>query len=657
MKDAYTFLKEILDTPERIAKRKAMHPYCQECLYATNPKNYIGSQPERRSRETTKERGDPECVGIYLKEDFEYGYTELQKAGYVQVTLDDVVDWLNPSHWVQKNLSLTGTEFKPYWYQDRTLKCTARLKALRKGRRAGKTEFIAAYAVYRLFNPPKPFWKILITCPQQPHSKEIYEKINEFLTANPALIDSVIIKKTPYFELKVKGTRARLRIFTAGSKSGNKALGVRGQGANEIVLDETDYLSEDDTNTISPILTDPGGGMLLAASTLNGQENTFFYKLCHMTSVKEFYIPFRARPDWTPEKEQLARDTCANELTWELEYNVRWVGQVAGVFQKQFVGIAFNRHPYTYEDMKFNPGWKYYLGIDWNGDNNGTRLVVVGFDPGKKILYTVAKEIVAYEGWTQTKAISKIIELNRIWKPDLIVIDRGFGQCQDEIIRLVGIEADKAVHMNKDLGDSIKSDARLKDIVEVVDFGGTIVIPNLFTKTDEQKYAKQYLVENLQRLFELQAINLAEDDTLKHQLLNYVVGKFGTKGPVYKAGKEGDHDLDALALACFGFAKKCHYEFQESDSVIAAVVVKKSAEQLQAESEEQPQSLAILHEEQKYNKHNDPPQVAIMPKFKNKPKESRAITKNNKINKVPSRGINKDTNNIIGFMRGRHGQN
>ena len=61
--------------------------------------------------------------------------------------------------------------------------------------------------------------------------------------------------------------------------------------------------------------------------------------------------------------------------------------------------------------------------------------------------------------------------------------------------------------------------------------------------------------------------------------------------------------------------------------------------------------------EQKYNKHNDPPQVAIMPKFKNKPKESRAITKNNKINKVPSRGINKDTNNIIGFMRGRHGQN
>ena len=579
VKDAFEHLKAILDTPEKIEARKKAHPYCQECLTGCNKKFYVGSQPERRAREYCLERGDPECVGIYTQEDYEFGYQQLKKDGY-NLTLEEIKGFLNPSFWLSTNVTLKGKEFSPFWYQDRALRCTSKKMVLRMSRRAGKSELLAGRCVHRLFNSKHTYYRMLVICPAKAQAKELWDKITDYLSSNPDLNNSVVLKRTPYYEVLIPANGNYVRIFTAGSKSGNQAMSVRGQSGNEVILDEMDYLEADDISTITPIMTDVGGGNFMGASTLKGSE-TMFYHYCHNTSVKEFYIPFKFRPDWSPLKEQEARDADRNmnELKWDLEYEVKWTARLDGVFQRSFVLAAFNQKKYGYNTYTYNPGWKYLMGVDWNGDNNGTRIMVIGYSPDENKIYTVRKSVVAYKNWTQTKALELIFEMNRTWKPEMIVIDKGFGQFQDEVIRSVGQQAEQVLWSNEDASDDIRTDARLKDILHVVDFGGTIEIPNLYTKRDEKVQAKQFLIENLQRMFEQGSICLAQDEELRSQLLDYVVDKFSIKGyPVYKAGLSGDHDLDALALACFGFSKKYHHEFQQSKPVIAVAMATKPME-------------------------------------------------------------------------------
>lgn len=600
--DAYSALHSFLDTPAKVEARRGTHPYCQECLKGCSSKNYIGSQVERRKRDFVIERGDPDCKGVYSQEDIVDGFNYLQAVGFHEITFEDVKSWLNPSYWLKTNVSLKGQDFDPYWYQDRCLRCTAEKKVLRMSRRAGKSAMLAAHILYMLFNAPTTFFKMLVICPTQTQAKEIWDNINNYLESNPVLQDSVKFRQTPYFEAIVVATKCGVRIFTAGSKSGNKALGVRGQGANELIMDEMDYLEEDDITTITPILTDAGGGRFLGASTLKGTE-TLFYKYCHTTKVKEFYVPFRARPDWNLEKEMDARDTSKTELAFDLEYNVIWVGKLDGVFQRSYVLGAMNTKKYHYRDMFPKPDWTYYIGVDWNGNNNGTRIVLTGYNPADNCLYVVSKEIVAYKDWTQVKALQRIIELNRVWRPELIVIDHGFGQAQDEILRGYGMgsEAEYA-RGSAPVSPELMADIRLKDIIEVVDFGGNIIVPNLYTKKDEQFNAKNYLIENLQRMFEQGAIRLAQDEDLKEQLLEYVVLKYSNKGyPVYKGGLAGDHDLDALALSAFGFAKTNHREFQKSPVVTAVGIANKALEALKAE---EPEAHPATEKEEKRDKSN-----------------------------------------------------
>lgn len=585
--DAYTSLMEFLNTPEKVATRKKTHLYCRECMEGCAPKNYVGSQAERRGRDYCEERGDPNCYGVYGQEDIEAGHEFLQNEGYTDLEIDDVKAWLNPSFWLRINVHLKGKDFEPYWYQDRCLRCTAEKKVLRMSRRSGKTEFLASYLLYKIFNPPFAFYQLLVICPAQAQAKEVYDKMMAFLESNPRLSSTLKITKTPYFEFIVLATQCRVRIFTAGSHSGNKALGVRGQGGNELIMDEMDYLEEDDISTITPILTDEGGGRFIGASTLKGTE-TLFYKYCHTTNIKEFYVPFKARPDWTPAKEQDARDTARTELAWDLEYNVVWAGKVDGVFQRSYVMAAFNARKFEYSAMTPTPGWQYFMGVDWNGNNNGTRIMIIGFNPQDGQLYSVHKAVVAYKDWTQTKAINRIIALNRTWKPIRVMLDNGFGQFQDEVLR--GFGKGSGIELAQGLAPKTEesvADARLYDTVEVVDFGSTIVVPNLYTKRDEEYQAKNFLVENLQRILEQTSIRLAADEELKRQLLEYVVAKYSIRNyAVYKGGVSGDHDLDALMLACFGFAKSMHREFQESTPVVGVGVVKKALEALQREEEE-----------------------------------------------------------------------
>jgi hypothetical protein len=171
--------------------------------------------------------------------------------------------------------------------------------------------------------------------------------------------------------------------------------------------------------------------------------------------------------------------------------------------------------------------------VGWNGTN---------FKPVESVN-------IARDGWTQTVALEKVIDLNGKWQPAFIYVDEGYGAVQIELLKKCGM-----AHVGI---DPVK--ARLKDIVRPINFSSSIEVPDPMTHEPVKKPMKPFLVETSVRMFEQQLIEIPrEDKTLVNQLENYIIKRRSPTGmPVFTPREEkiGDHRLDALMLALLGFSQ------------------------------------------------------------------------------------------------------
>jgi len=500
------------------------------------------------------------CHGIYDDMDFEE-IAEIQGC-----TTQEAKELLDPAEWIYQNLGMV-----PYWYQHRTLKCTSIRRALRWGRRTGKTETIAAYILYVVYTSAKK--KVLCATPAKAQGKEINDRIRKFIDDNPKLKSDVVRDvQQPYYEM-VFANESRIRFFVAGSSGGaNAGSQVRGQEADLIFIDEMDYLDDQATTAILPILSDPARDgspvEFIASTTPTGRESVFF-KICQSDNYKEFHYPSYNRPDWDDppgEKEAEARQSSKTQAGYDHEYLAEWGTKSDGVFRRSDVLQAQEKYRYyndpgfdvttEWPEMKPYPShWKYIMGVDWNGPGNGTRIVVVGYDPTRRKFILVYSYAVSVEQFSLSFAVEKMVEVNRVWRCQSAYIDAGFGQMQDEVLRSVG-RAARIDQMNA--REFIAADLMWADNLHAVDFGGWITYDTTEDKkTVERKVpVKNYMVENFQRFFEQKDFWFSRgDEGLKQQFLGFHTPRQSAKGfPIYAADKEaGDHDLDAVMLALFGF--------------------------------------------------------------------------------------------------------
>jgi hypothetical protein len=525
---------------------RRMHPYCLDC--------------KLKCQETGKDwsRVTRKCTGIYSDADFK----ELSEARGIPV--DEIKELVSPAEWIYQNLNMT-----PFWYQDRTLRCTSIRRALRWGRRTGKTETIAAYILYVAFTNARK--KILCITPGKSQVKEINDRIFKFINDNPKLKSDVTRSvQQPYYEI-VFANESRIRFFVAGTSGGaNAGVQVRGQEADLIFIDEMDYLDDAATAAILPILSDPSRDgtpvEFIASTTPCGSESSFF-KICHNDDYKEFHYPSWCRPDWDDEKEVEARQNSKTQSHYEHEYLAEWGTKSDGVFRRFDVIQAQEHYRYfgetgfgvsvEWNEMKPYPGhWTYIMGVDWNGPNsNGTRICVVGFDPTRGKFILVYRQAVSVEEFSLSFAVKRMVEINRIWRCKAAYIDAGFGQMQDETLRAIGRAAMIDQHAGRDYDHA---DLMWAEDLHAINFGGWIT----YDTTEEGKAVekkiptKNYMVENFQRFFEQRDFWFSRDDEeFKQQLLGYHTPRQSARGyPIYVADSEvGDHDLDAVMLALFGF--------------------------------------------------------------------------------------------------------
>lgn len=424
----------------------------------------------------------------------------------------------------------------------------------------------------------------LVATPYDTQAREIFDQLNNFINGNPVLKDSVeSIRRSPY-EIVLKN-KSRIKLYTAGTRSGAEGGSMRGQKASWLYMDEVDYLSDKDFEAIYAItLEAPKRIGIMCASTPTGRRGTF-YNICKNPNMKinqevplldkdkaifdlgpydrdtvkgwqEFHFPTMVNPEWDDGMEAELK-SLYSEIAYEHEVLAEFGTEMAGVFNKDYVdeatssGYALLSRPIYDSPIT--------IGIDWDKFGAATQIVVTQWDPFEDRRdeqpgvgrFRVLNRIEIPKGeFTYDIAVQKIIELDRIYNPAFIYPDRGAGEYQIEMLR-------------KYLGDKVKG----------IHLGSSHLVRDPHSREFDKKAIKPFMVNQTQMLLERGMLRIPHqdiDETIYRQMINYQVVSVSAKTGEPTYSNKDEHALDAFMLSLLAFIIEMPNIAQTIDSVKGA---------------------------------------------------------------------------------------
>jgi replicative DNA helicase len=430
-------------------------------------------------------------------------------------------------------------------YQTLILRDPALRKVLRAGRRLGKTFSMALYLIHYSYTHKDG--RCLVIAPMKTQVELIYQEILRLASKNEIVMNSITRKITsPQFMIQFSNG-STIRFFTSGMRSGGKSDVARGQEAHVIVLDEMDYMHADDLDALYAMLQktaeDQPDKVLIGASTPTGRRERFWEWCTSNTRFKEFWFPSYCNPFFSKDQEEEFREEYS-ESGYRHEIEADWGEDAEGVYPRKYVDKAFVDPGWNYDAEITSARNFYTIGVDWDKYGAGTNIIVLEmcnenyedqkFAGKARVCY---REEIPKSEFTLTKGVNRIVELNDIFQPKHIYVDRGFGEVQVELLHKYGVE---------------NPSSKLRERVKGVSFGENVEVRDPYTKLPIKKEIKPYMVDNLRQYLEKEAIAFsASDEELYIQLISYVVVKKTSTGrPVFEAGGSAvDHAHDALILA------------------------------------------------------------------------------------------------------------
>jgi hypothetical protein len=430
-------------------------------------------------------------------------------------------------------------------YQTLILRDPALRKVLRAGRRLGKTFSMALYLIHYSYTHKDG--RCLVIAPMKTQVELIYQEILRLASKNEIVMNSITRKITsPQFMIQFSNG-STIRFFTSGMRSGGKSDVARGQEAHVIVLDEMDYMHADDLDALYAMLQktaeDQPDKVLIGASTPTGRRERFWEWCTSYTRFKEFWFPSYCNPFFSKDQEEEFREEYS-ESGYRHEIEADWGEDAEGVYPRKYVDKAFIDPGWSYDAEITSARNFYTIGVDWDKYGAGTNIIVLEmcnenyedqkFAGKARVCY---REEIPKSEFTLTKGVNRIVELNEIFQPKHIYVDRGFGEVQVELLHKYGVE---------------NPSSKLRERVKGVSFGENVEVRDPYTKLPIKKEIKPYMVDNLRQYLEKEAIAFsASDEELYIQLISYVVVKTTSTGrPVFEAGGSAvDHAHDALILA------------------------------------------------------------------------------------------------------------
>ena len=487
---------------------------------------------------------------------------------------DDELDLMkqiyDPYYWADKNIdikqeNLKKRMFKQRWYQESIVKCSSNRKVVRCGRRAGKTFSVALDVLHRMMT--RSNYRVLMVAPFQTQAKELSDTIRKLIKVlNPDyggwgnIVERSVT--TPVHEIKFYNGSV-FKAFTAGA---NGAGATRGQGADLIILDEADFLSQEAFNAILAILMDTPDTEMIVTSTPYGEN--VLYKLAQMPEYREFHFPSFVLPHYSDKLDKDLRDG-SDVAGYIQEIQAEFGLDTTVVFQPEFINQSKNIVTNSDSDVFINrQDYILILGCDWNGDKVGTRICIVGLHKKTGAISIVKMDNVKKEGWTQVEAVNKIVSLNRMYDLDHIYVDEGFGESNVQQLKLVAINNYGRLPYDH-------PDLKLDSVV-AVNFASTLELKDVVTGEIRKKYYKNFMVETVNRSLESGILALGDPQCVGiiAQMKNYIVKSTSANGrKIYTAKDEeiGDHDLDAYMMAIMGL--HLEYESMLDKTVLSTVQI------------------------------------------------------------------------------------
>jgi hypothetical protein len=218
-----------------------------------------------------------------------------------------------------------------------------RFKALRCGRRFGKTEFAKAWIAQGLLLGEDCAW----FAPQHTTWSEVYMDLTEML----APIVTASSRTPPVIRLSTGG---RLDFWSLES-----SIPGRGRGYRRIVIDEAAFTKDGDNHDddsmmalwekgIKPTLYDDGGHALVCSNSAGKNPDNFFYNICndpsygfqeyHATTMENPLLPKRAAKEsveaWLERQAQFRADLVKDNdpLVYSQEYMAEFVDWSGAAF-------------------------------------------------------------------------------------------------------------------------------------------------------------------------------------------------------------------------------------------------------------------------------------------------------------------------------------
>lgn len=241
-----------------------------------------------------------------------------------------------------------------------------------------------------------------------------------------------------------------------------------------------------------------------------------------------------------------------SEMGFRHEIEADWGEDTEGVYPRKYLDASIVHEPlvWDYKADITSTKSKFFIGVDWDKYGAGVNIVVLEMcDENYEVEEFRGKIKVAYreeterEEYTLIHAVDRIIELNKIFKPKFIYIDRGYGDVQNELLHKYGVD-----HPESGLRKKVKG----------FQFSQTIEMRDPETKEITKKEIKPFMVDNLKQFLEKDMIRFPDhDEELYVQLSSYIVDRITNVGrPVFMAGGEAvDHAHDALILACLAITQ------------------------------------------------------------------------------------------------------
>lgn len=408
----------------------------------------------------------------------------------------------------------------------------------------GKTFSVILDIIHRIETTDRPL-NILVSAPLLTMINEIERTLVTLVHATGKNDFIVSKKSSPALEVKFFNGSVLQGITLS-----NDGTSARGKKADLLWVDEMDFVNRKALEALQAIEMDNPNVEVIYTSTPIGQGN--LYQAEQLENTKAFHFPSYVIPHYSDAMHSSMKASLS-DIAFAQETIGLYGLDEAGVFQVHYIEDGIDLHiPQVFNQntvLMNRSRFIVFIGVDWNHDLNGTRVVVTAYDKNTDRFFVIEKEKIAKQNLTQAIAVNLVVELNRKYNADHIICDEGYGIGQVTELRTRGREQYGKVPANH-------PDIKLVDTMSV-QFGSSLTIRDPSTHQELKKNTKQYIVENAQKLLEEKRLtfNDIDDNELIMQMKNYtqLQGEGGRVKYKPKDKKIGDHDLDAFMLCLYGF--------------------------------------------------------------------------------------------------------